>query len=314
MSNRSANIEKKQKAKYKVFNWAEYNRSLKHRGSVTFWLDEQALSNWWHTQPNGKRGRDYAYSDLAIQTFLMLQAIYGLSLRQTEGFLNSLFVLMGVELKSPDYSSVSKRAKRVGIKLPKPNGSVAHLVLDSTGLKVYGEGEWKVRKHGKEKRRTWRKLHLGVDAASQHILCAGVSLENVGDNQVLPVMLKQLRRKIGKVSGDGAYDTKACYQDVQRKGATANFPPRSNAGLWKDDHPRNEAVRALQAGKLNEWKRETDYHKRSLAETAMWRYKSLTGDKLRLRNYNAQVSEAMARVAVLNKMTGLGMPVSEMIR
>ena len=314
MSKKSANKQQKEKAKYKVFNWPEYNRSLKQRGSVTFWLDEDSLSNWRHTQPNGKRGRDYAYSDLAIQTFLMVQAIYGLSLRQTEGFLNSLFSLMGVDLKSPDYSSVSKRARQVGIKIPKPNGPVAHLVLDATGLKVFGEGEWKVRKHGKEKRRTWRKLHLGVDANSQQILCAEMSLENVGDNHVLPVMLRQLRRKIGKVSGDGAYDTKACYQEVKRKGATANFRPRSNAGLWKDDHPRNEAVRALQTGKLKEWKRETDYHKRSLAETAMWRYKSLTGDKLRLRDYNAQVGEAMARVAVLNKMASLGMPVSKMIR
>ncbi|WP_335921746.1 IS5 family transposase [Shewanella chilikensis] len=312
MSKKPAN--KQEKTRYKVLNWSAYNQSLKQRGSVTFWLDDQALSHWWHTQPNGKRGRDYAYSDVAIQTFLMLQAVYGMSLRQTEGFLNSLFALMGVNFTSPDYSSVSKRAKTVGINIPKPNGPVAHLVLDATGLKVFGEGEWKVRKHGKEKRRTWQKLHLGVDVSSQQILCAEMSLENVGDNQALPVLLRQLRRKIGKVSGDGAYDTKACYQEVQRKGATANFPPRSNVGLWKEGHPRNEAVRALQAGKLKEWKRETNYHKRSLAETAMWRYKSLTGDKLRLRNYNAQVGEAMARVAVLNKMTSLGMPVSKMIR
>lgn len=314
MPHKPANTEQKEKAKYKVYNWREYNQALKKRGSITFWLDEDTLCNWWHTEPNGKRGRDYAYSDLSIQTFLMVQAVYGLSLRKTEGFLNSLFELMGVDLNSPDYSSVSKRARQVNIKIPKPNGPVAHLVLDATGLKVFGEGEWKVRKHGQEKRRTWRKLHLGIDANSQQIICAEMSLENVGDNQVLPVMLRKLRRKIGKVSGDGAYDTRACYEEVRRKGAQANFPPRSNAGLWQGVHPRNIAVKALQAGELDKWKQETDYHKRSLAETGMYRYKSQTGEKLRFRDYDAQVGEAMARVSVLNKMTSLGMPVSEMVR
>ena len=309
MSNKPAS-----KAKYKVYNWAKYNQALKQRGAITFWLDDDALTHWCQTQPNGKRGRDYAYSDMAIQTFLMIQAVYGLSLRQTEGFLNSLFALMQLDLRSPDYSSVSKRAKQLRIRIPKPNGPVAHLVMDATGLKVFGEGEWKVRKHGQENRRTWRKLHLGIDADSQHILCAELSLENVGDNQVLPLMLRGLRRRIGKVSGDGAYDTQACYQEVNRKGAEANFPPRSNAGLWQSGHPRNSAVKALRAGEMGQWKRETQYHKRSLAETGMWRYKSLTGDKLRFRDYDAQVSEAEARVAVLNKMTHLGMPVSEMLR
>ena len=144
--------------------------------------------------------------------------MYKLSLRSTEGFLNSLFNLMNVPLKSPDYSSVSKRARTVKVKIPRPSGPVAHVVFDATGLKVFGEGEWKVRKHGQEKRRTWRKLHLGVDVESQQVVCEEVSLVNVGDNEVLPTMLKKMRRrKVGKVTSDGAYDTQECYREIPEK-------------------------------------------------------------------------------------------------
>lgn len=302
------------KAKYKVNNWREYNQALVNRGSITFWLDETVLAEWWDKEPNGKKGRDTTYSDLAIQTFLMVQAVYGLSLRKTEGFLNSLFKLMNVDLNSPDYSCVSKRAKLLNVKLPKQTKNIAHLVIDATGLKIYGEGEWKVCKHGAEKRRCWRKLHLGVDANSQQIISAEMSMDGIGDNEVLPDLLRTLKGKIGKVSGDGAYDTHECYQEVKQAGGQANFPPRSNAILWPNDHPRNQAVSALHEGRIKQWKQETNYHQRSLVETAMWRYKSQTGEKLRSRDYNAQVSEALARVAVLNKMTSLGMPESQMVR
>lgn len=303
------------KAKYRVKNWSEYNKALKARGSVTFWLDEKAIGQWWHDAPNGKRGRDLTYSDQAIVTFMMLQAVYKLSLRSTEGFLNSLFKLMNVTLKSPDYSSVSKRARTVKVKIPRPTGPVAHVVFDATGLKIFGEGEWKVRKHGQEKRRTWRKLHLGVDVESQQVVCEEISLVNVGDNEVLPTMLKKMgRRKVGKVTGDGAYDTQECYRQIADKKAIPCIPPRSNARYWRGDHPRNDAVRMLKQGQLAQWKRDTGYHQRSLAETAMWRFKSLTGERLRYHSYNAQVGEGYVRVAVLNKLTRLGMPVSEMVR
>jgi hypothetical protein len=146
---------------------------------------------------------------------------------------------MKVPLQSPDYSCISKRAKTVEIKYRLPShGPVAHLVIDATGLKVYGEGEWKIRKHGKEKRRVWRKLHLAVDAATHAIVAAEVSLETVGDNEVLPTLLNPLRRKIEQVSADGAYDTKACYALLQKKGAKATIPPR------KMRHSGRQAIHA----------------------------------------------------------------------
>ena len=298
---------------YKVKNWRAYNQALRQRGSITFWIDENAINQWWHTEMNGKRGRDNTYSDIAIQTFLMVQAVYGLSLRATQGFLDSVFSLLGVDLISPDYSNVSKRAKQVSIDTLKPNKAITHHVIDSTGLKVFGEGEWKARKHGKEKRRTWRKLHLGVDTSSQQIVCAELTRVSVADCQALPIMLAKTPQAIGKVSADGAYDNRRCYEAAKTKGAIANYPPRKNATYWEDGHERNTAVSALKEGKMSDWKVDTDYHQRSLSETAMWRYKSLTGDKLRLHNYLGQVGEALARVAVLNKMATLTMPDSKML-
>jgi len=242
----------------------------------------------------------------------MLKGVFKLPLRALEGFINSLFKLMKVPLQSPDYSCISKRAKTVEIKYRLPShGPVAHLVIDANGLRVYGEGEWKIRKHGKEKRRVWRKFHLAVNTTPHAVVAAEVSLETEGDNEVLPTLLNPLRRKITQVSADGAYDTRACHALLQKKGAKASIPPRKNAGLWEEGHPRNEAVTALKAGKLEQWEKDSGYHQRSKAETAMYRLKQLIGPKLSLWSYNAQVGESLAGVKVMNKVIGLGMLVRQ---
>lgn len=137
-----------------------------------------------------------------------------------------------------------------------------------------------------------------------------VSLATVGDNEALPTLLNPLRRKIAQVSADGAYDTKACHQVLRRKGIKPTITPRSNAGYWEDDHPPNSAVSALKSGNLEDWKREEGYHQRSLSETGMSRYKTLLSPQLTLRDYDAQVGEALANVKVMNKVIRLGLPVS----
>lgn len=300
------------KPKHKISNWKQYNQALVQRGSLTIWMDESAIQRWHCHTHHGRRGRGFHYSDTAIETALMLKGLFHLPLRALEGFINSLFKLMAVPLKSPDYSCISKRAKTVEINYRAPSkGTVTHLVIDSTGLKVYGEGEWKMRKHGKEKRRVWRKLHLAVDAATHAIVAAESSLENIADNEVLPTLLNPLRRDIEQVSGDGAYDTRECHALLKKKGIKGTIPPRKNAALWEEGHPRNEAVEALKAGELAEWKKQSGYHQRSKAETAMYRYKQLISPKLSLRNHNAQVGEMLAGVKVLNKVIGLGMPVRQ---
>ncbi|WP_417360919.1 MULTISPECIES: IS5 family transposase [Gammaproteobacteria] len=301
-------------AKHPIRNWADYNRALINRASLRFWMDKAAIANWYCTQHHGKRGRSFEYSDTAIETALMLKALFKLPLRALEGFINSLFQLMKLPLTSPSYSCISKRAKTVNITYRLPNrGPVTHLVIDATGLKVFGEGEWKQRKYGKEQRRVWRKLHLAVDTQTHEAIAAEVSLESVGDSEVLPGLLNPLRRHIHQVNADGAYDSKACHRLLQEKGAKANIPPRKTADFCEEGHPRNDAVAALKAGQLAEWKRESGYHQQSKAETAMSRYKQLISAKLSLRNYNGQVVEALAGVKVMNKMLTLGIPVRQAV-
>ncbi len=276
------------------------------RGSLTIWMDEQVIQQWHCQSHHGRRGRGFHYSDTAIETALMVKGLFKLPLRALEGFINSLFQLMAVPLQSPDYNCISKRAKTVDINYRLPSQSpVAHLIIDATGLKVYGEGEWKIRKHGKEKRRVWRKLHLAVNPVTHDIVAAEVSLENVHDAEVLPTLLNPLRRKLRRVYADGAYDSKASHQLISRKGATACIPPRKNAGLWKKGHPKNDAVLVMHKEGLAHWKKISIYHRRSLAETAMYRFKQLLAGKISLRNYNGQVGEVMAYVCVMNKLNAL---------
>ncbi|MGR5444461.1 IS5 family transposase [Vibrio jasicida] len=298
------------KAKKKITNWAEYNKALCKRGSVTFWIDDTAVDTWRCKTHHGKRGRGFQYSETAIETALMIKGIFSLPLRALQGFIDSIFELMDVPLTSPDYTCISKRSKTVQITYRnKSKGAIRHITIDSTGLKVFGEGEWKVKKHGAEKRRTWRKLHLAVDVDTHEAISAEVSLVNVGDSEVLPTLLNPLRREIDVVSADGAYDTKSSHNTLKNKGCTPLIPPRKNAAFWEDGHPRNEAVEALKNGTIGEWKSESGYHYRSISETAMSRYKGLTSGKLSLRCYNAQVGEIMANVKAINKVIGLGMPV-----
>lgn len=300
------------KAKQKISNWSAYNRALVNRGSVTFWIDDKAIARWHCDTHHGGRGRGFQFSDIAIETALTVKAVFGLPLRSTEGFLNSVFALMDVPCRSPSYSCLSKRAKTVEVTYKRrSSGPVAHVVVDATGLKIYGEGEWHAYKHGREKRRRWRKLHLAVDSATHEVIAAQMSVESVGDNQVLPALLNPLRRKLGQVSADGAYDTKACHHLLNQKKAIATIPPRQNAGYWHEGHPRNDAVKALKDGTLSQWKHESGYHQRSLSETAMYRYKTLVGNRLSQRCHDAQVAEVMVGVKIMNKVIDLGMPVRQ---
>lgn len=181
--------------------------------------------------------------------------------------------MMKVPLTSPNYSSISKRAKTVDISIKMPaRGEIRHLAIDATGLKVFGEGEWKMKKHGKEQRRVWRKLHLAVDADTHQIICAELSLSTVTDGEVMPTLLNQTYRKIKSISGDGAYDTRLYYQVIQRKKARPLIPPRAGATYWGQGHPRNVVVANQRIHGSNEhWKKTSGYHSRSISETAMSR-------------------------------------------
>ncbi|MBY7812593.1 IS5 family transposase [Vibrio fluvialis] len=296
------------KPRYKTTNWHQYNNSLIKRGSLTFWIDEEAI-NQWKQSKQYKRGRPRQFSDLAITTALMVKRIFSLPLRALQGFIDSVFKLANVPLVCPHYTCISRRAKEVEVSFhTSSRGVIQHLAIDATGLKVYGEGEWKVKKHGTDgKRRVWRKLHLAVDTDTHEIIAAELTLSGVTDAEVLPSLLKQTRRTVKVISGDGAYDTRDCHRAIFIKKATP-------LAFWEKGHPRNHAVGCQKLyGSNKKWKQKYGYHKRSLSETAMYRVKQLLGASLTLRHYNAQVGECYAMIKALNKLTGLGMPETQCI-
>ncbi|WP_305842989.1 IS5 family transposase [Photobacterium leiognathi] len=298
------------KPRYKTNNWKQYNQALINRGSLTFWIDEEAIREWKQGKQN-KRGRPRVFSDLAIITALMVKRIYSMPLRASQGFIDSVFQLAHLPLRCPHYSCISRRAKDVDVSFKtKTKGTIQHLAIDATGLKIYGEGEWKVKKHGTDgERSVWRKLHLAVDTSTHEIIAAELSLSTVTDVEMLPNLLKQTHQKILEISGDGAYDTRDCHAEIRIRRAVALIPPREGATFWERGHPRNLAVGCQKLyGSNKHWKKRYGYHKRSLSETAMYRVKQLLGGRLSLRNYNAQVGETYAMIKALTKLTGLGMP------
>ncbi len=211
------------KQKFKITNWKTYNKALINRDSLTFWLNDEAIQAWYESATPSSRGRPQRYSDLAITTVLVIKRV---TLRAAQGFIDSMFTLMDVPLRCPDYTSVSKRTKSFNISFKAPSrGEIAHLVIDSTGLKVFGEGEWKVKKQGKERRHIWRKLHLAVDAKTHEIICADLSLNNVTDAEAFPGLIRQTHRKIRSAAADGAYDTRLCHDELPRKKISALIPP-----------------------------------------------------------------------------------------
>jgi hypothetical protein len=307
-------VPKKPKTKYRIRNWAMYNESLKKRGRITLWIDEDVLRAW-KAAPEAvrPRGGQKQYSDGAIECLLMVKGVYHLAYRQTEGFAGSLSQLLGVALPIPDYSTLNRRAKTLKVELPTSEKGPIHAVLDSTGLKVYGEGEWKVRQHGYSKRRTWRKLHLSVDEATGEIEAEVLTKAGVDDAAVAEALLKQTSAKIEQMSGDGAYDKGKVYQAAAAKGVEKiTIPPRRDAVLWEEDsaepQPRNANLRRIGEIGRKEWKEESGYHRRSLAETTMFRYKTVFGDHLNARETKRQTTEARVKCAALNRMTRLGMP------
>lgn len=222
--------------------------------------------------------------------------------------------LMGLDIPIPNYSTCRRR-KGLDVSLPRQSpGQDLHVVVDSTGIKVFGEGQWKVRQHGYRQRRTWRKLHLGINEATHEIMAAVVTTNNVTDPEVLDDLLDQVDDPLEQVSGDGAYDQRMCYQTIRARGATAAIPPRKNAKIWQHGNSRQERLnrdenlrRIRQVGRKR-WKQEVNDHRRSLAETGMFRFKTVFGENVRARQFEGQAVQLFVRCAALNRMTHLGMP------
>ena len=314
--------EVKKKEKYQVTNWSDYNKSLVSRGDITIWFDEDSLSEWFDDGPSQK-GAQYIYSDKCIECLLGIKSVFKLPYRQLEGFAKSIAKLMGFATEIiPSYSQICRRSGSVEVDISVPfSGTSIYIVVDSTGLKVYGEGEWKTRKHGISKRRTWRKLHLGVDEKTGFIH-ASILTENGkgdGDAQQVGDLLEEVESPIDRFSGDGAYDTYEIWDMLKESGIEGIIPPQENAVYWVDENDklldigRNDVLEEIDKDGRKEWKKKSGYHRRSLSETAMFRFKTIFSSELYSRKLEKQKTEAKIKVKCLNKMTAIGMPISKKI-
>ncbi len=310
MSTKRSRVHPKYKTKYRVANWSDYDRSLVERGNITLWLTADAMATW-NAEPTRRRGGQRKYSDVAIETALTLRLLLHLPLRQTEGFLRSLFDLMGVSFDVPDHTTMSRRSASLAVSMrvrPRP-GSI-NLVIDSGGLSIFGEGQWAAVKHGGKGIQGWRKLHLGVDESGV-IVAQALTKANVDDAATGITLINAVRSKIKTVIADGAYDTRTFYASAEGRGARVVVPPDKTAtiggGLSRN---RDRAVRRIRKVGRRQWKKEAGYHRQSRAENAFFKFKTILGDRMRARGEEAQRVEASIACNILNRMTELGRPES----
>jgi len=312
------NRPKRFRARYHIRNWREYDAGLKRRGDLTLWLDAAAIAEWQaprRTTPVGHA----LYSDLAIELVLILRLVFHLGLRQAEGFTSSVLRLLGLDLPVPDHTTLSRRGRRFANRRARlvPHGP-SHLLLDSTGLKLFGTGEWDNQKHGRA-RRSWRKLHLAVDAETGEIVASVLTSHEAGDAGQVPVLLEQVEGEIASVLADGAYDGEPVYQAIAMRQPNKPppaiiIPPRRSAILSAqadtDPSQRDEHIRLIQKQGGSAWRKVTGYGRRSLVETAIGRYKALIGPRLRARTLANQQGEIALGSELLNRMIRVAKPVS----
>lgn len=311
---------------YRVRNWSDYNRSLVARGSLTIWFSQDVVQEWEHKPKYFLRGRNNYYSNVVILTALTLRQLFRITLRQTEGLMTSLIQLLGQNLKVPDYTTLCRRAKFLPIDLKsRETNQKRHILVDSTGIQIIGEGEWKKLKHGQARYQVWKKLHIAMDANEHIILSATITDSVRQDGNYLSILLNKINGPIEAVVGDGAYDKKPCYQEIYLRGAKPIIPPQHNACPQRNKVkinpallPRDELIKRLGKGagrveNLRIWKQESGYHIRSRIENMMSRMKTIFGDKMRARSAANQYTDLMIRCHAMNKMSKMGLPKSEAV-
>ena len=302
-------MRKPSTARYRTTNWSSYTAALRSRGSLLIWLDTEMI---WLAPHDGSPGRPAVFSDAAIQFCLTIKVLFKLPLRQTTGMVASLLKMANLDWAVPDYTTLCRRQKTLAVQIPYRRGDgPLNLLVDSTGIKFLGDGEWQARKHGVRGRRQWRKVHLAMDTATSDIRAVEFTPSREGDSPVLPDLLEQIPadEAIGTVTADGAYDTRRCHSAILERGGTAIIPIRKNGRLWKEDCPaaraRNETLRATRHYGRAFWKRWAGYHARSRAEAKMRCLKSF-GERIAARDPNRQTAEIHIRVALINRFNALG--------
>ncbi len=305
------------KARYRVQNWPAYEAGLKRRGDLTLWLDEDVLTGWQAPRRSTPGGQAW-YSDTAIEPVLIPRVGLHLAPPPAEGVTMSVLRLLGQALRVPDHTTLSRRSRSLAGRQPKvvPDGPL-HLVIDSTGLKLFGQGEWDEKKHGRT-RRSWRVLHLAVDAGTGEIVACLLTDNAADDVGQLPALLETIRDEIASVTADGAYDGKPVYQAIARHQPDPSpdviIPPRASAVPSTEDaeapSQRDRHIRLIAEKGRMSWQKATGYGRRSLTETAVGRYKAIIGSKLHARLLPTQQGEAAMVAEVLNRMIRVAKPVS----
>ena len=296
------------KTKYRVKNWAFYDRALIRRGDLTVWVSQEAVATW-EPPGVGTRGGQLKHSDLAIETALTLRLIFNLPLCQTEGFLTALFRMMDIDRSAPDHTTLSRSGQHLDLTLHRvPTDEGMHLIVDSTGLSIMGGGEWAAAKHGKRGRGGWKKLHLGVDRSGV-IVAHALTEATVDDATTGITLIETVDGALVSVTGDVAYDTIAFYDSAGAHGARVVVPPTKTARV-SQRKPRSSArdrtIREMKELGRRRWKKASGYHRQARVENTFFRYKSIIGHGLRARTPERQVAEVLLACNVLNQMTDLG--------
>ncbi|MFT5290081.1 MAG: hypothetical protein ACI8QS_002683 [Planctomycetota bacterium] len=308
----NSRVHPKYKTRYRVTNWSEYDQALVQRGDITMWISPAAIKGWT-AKPSGRCGAPQKVSDLAIGTALTLRLVFRLPLRQAEGFLRSLLSLMDLSLEAPDHTTMSRRSRGLDVHLELVSSKKPiHLIIDSTGLSIVGEGEWAAAKHGKRGKRGWRKLHIGVNRQGK--ILAQVMTESTGDDANTGLaIIKATKGRLASVTGDAAYDTRQIYARAASRGARVVVPPVQSAtatGRGPRSAQRNRTVRRIDKVGRRRWKKESGYHRQGTVENAFFRYKTMLGDRLHARGLAAQKTKVAIGCKVLNRMLDCGRPKS----
>jgi len=304
------------RARRRVTNWPAYKASLRQRGSLTVWFTDEAVAAW-AAEPRTSRGGQPWYSPLAILTVLTVRAVFRLAYRQAEGLIGSIIGLLGISLCVPDHTTLSRRAAT--LEVPRPGnagagGEPMHLLVDSTGLKLCGKGEWLLEKHGTATRRSWCMLHLGVDAGTGRIVASTLTPKNADDASQVDPLLDQVAKSVASFTADGAYDQDRVYAGVAERHpeAAVVVPPRANAvpsdtaesaPTQRDGHLQHIA----RHGRMS-WQSASGYNRRARVEAAMNRWKQVIGDELRAHTDERRATEVAVAVQALNRMLDFGRP------
>jgi len=311
-----ANAERRHhipKQRHRATNSAAYDAALRQRGSLTVWFTDAAIAAW-KAEARTTRGGQPRYSGLAIATALRLRSVFRLALRQTEGLIGSIITPLGLDLAVPDHTTLSRRTETLDIVRPRPGSGPVHLLVDSTGLKLCGSGEWLLEKHGTKTRRDWRKLHIAVDADTGQIAAAALTTSYVDDASQVGVLLDQVDGPVASFAADGAYDQDGVHGAVTARHPEASVivPPPSSAvpsdtaataPTMRDRHLQIIAERGRMA-----WQRASGYHWHALVEADISRFKRVIGDGLRSHTERRRATEVAIAVHALNRMLDLGRP------